>query len=135
MWARLATRGSSFANGDTLGIMIAFESGATALLTAVLATPFMGRLALFGSQGWVEIRDRTHPEHPTGWDMTTVYRGQPAKTQFLPPHPAVRDNIEAFARAAEGLAAYPVGLDEIASNVCTFEAITRSVATGKIERV
>lgn len=135
VWARLATRGSSFANGDTLGIMIAFESGTTALLTAILATPFMGRLALFGSQGWAEIRDRTHPEHPTGWDMTTAYRGQPAKSQFLPPHPAVRDNIEAFARAVAGGAPYPIGLDEIASNVCTFEAITRSVMTGRLERV
>ena len=135
VWARLATRGSAFANGDTLGVMIAFESGATALLTAVLATPFMGRIALFGSQGWVEIRDRTHPEHPTGWDMTTVYRGRPASNRFLPPHPSVRDNIESFARAAAGLAPYPIGLDEIASNVRTFEAITRSVSTGKLERV
>jgi predicted dehydrogenase len=31
VWARLATRGSPFANGDTLGVMIAFESGATAI--------------------------------------------------------------------------------------------------------
>jgi predicted dehydrogenase len=135
VWARLATRGSAFANGDTLGIMIAFESGATALLTAILATPFVGRVALFGSQGWVEIRDRAHPEHPSGWDMTTVCRGQPAKTQFLPPHPSVRDNVESFARASAGLEPYPIGLDEIASNVCTFEAITRSVASGKLERV
>jgi len=28
VWARLATRGSPFANGDTLGVMIASESGA-----------------------------------------------------------------------------------------------------------
>ena len=70
VWARLATRGSPFANGDTLGVMIAFESGAIAILTAILATPFMGRIAVYGSQGWIEIRDRTHPEHPTGWDVT-----------------------------------------------------------------
>jgi hypothetical protein len=53
----------------------------------------------------------------------------------VPPHPAVRDNIEAFARAIAGGAAYPIGLEEIAANVCTFEAITRSTASGKIERV
>jgi predicted dehydrogenase len=135
VWARLATRGSSFANGDTLGIMIAFEGGAAALLSAVLATPFMGRIALFGSQGWVEIRDRTHPENPTGWDETTVLRGQTPSSRFLPPHPAVRDNVESFARAAAGLAPYPIALEEIASNVRTFEAITRSAATGRLERV
>jgi len=135
VWARLATRGSTFANGDTLGIMLAFESGATALLTAILATPFMGRVAVFGSQGWVEIRDRTHPEHPTGWDVTSVRRGEAPVASFLPPHPAVRDNLESFGRAVAGKARYPVSLEEIAANVRTFEAIGRSVRSGGIERV
>jgi predicted dehydrogenase len=135
VWARLATRGSSFANGDTLSVMLAFESGATAQLTAILATPFIGRVAVFGSQGWMEIRDRTHPEHPTGWDVTVVHRGKSPTTRFLPPHPSVRDNLEAFARAAAGPAPYPVSLEEIAINVRTFEAITRSAQNGRIERV
>jgi len=135
VWARLATRGSPFANGDTLAVMIAFESGATALLTAILATPFIGRVAVFGSQGWVEIRDRTHPEQPSGWDVTTVLRGTPPSTHFLPPHPAVRDNIESFARAATGVAPYPISLEEMAANVRTFEAITRSATTGKLQRI
>ena len=108
VWARLATRGSPFANGDTLGVMIAFESGATAILSAILATPFVGRIALYGSQGWMEIRDRTHPEHPSGWDVTVSRRGGSPATHFVPPHPAVRDNIEAFARAIAGGAAYPI---------------------------
>jgi len=135
VWARLATRGSAFANGDTLAVMLAFESGATALLTAILATPFVGRVAVFGSQGWMEIRDRTHPEHPTGWDVTVVHRGESPATRFLPPHPSVRDNLEAFARAVAGQAPYPVSLDEIGSNVRTFEAITRSALSGRIESV
>jgi predicted dehydrogenase len=135
VWARVATRGSAFANGDTLAVMLGFESGATAQLTAILATPFVGRVAVFGSQGWMEIRDRTHPEHPTGWDVTVVRRGEAPATRFLPPHPSVRDNLEAFARAAAGHAPYPVGLDEIATNVRTFEAITRSALSGKLERV
>lgn len=135
VWARLATRGSPFANGDTLGLMIAFESGASALLTAILATPFIGRIALYGSQGWLEIRDRTHPEHATGWDMTVVHRGGIPSTHFLPPHPSVRDNLEAFGGAVAGEAPYPVSLAEIEANVRTFEAITRSAQSGRIESV
>jgi predicted dehydrogenase len=135
VWARLATRGSSFRNGDTLAVTIAFENGATALLTAILATPFVGRLAVYGSQGWMEIRDRTHPENSTGWDVTTVHRGETPATRFAPPHPSVRDNLECFARAVQGVEAYPVGLDEMVANVRTFEAITRSVASGRIEPV
>jgi predicted dehydrogenase len=135
VWARLATLGSEFANGDTLSITIGFESGATALLGAVLATPFMGRLALLGSTGWMEIRDRSHPENSTGWDVTSVHRDQSPATELYPPHPAVRDNLEAFARAALKQAPYPVTLDEMLLNVRSFEAIQRSVKSGKIETI
>ncbi|MEH2469960.1 putative dehydrogenase [Nitrobacteraceae bacterium AZCC 2161] len=135
VWARLATLGSNFGNGDTLSMTIGFESGATAMLSAVLATPFMGRLALLGSKGWMEIRDRTHPENPTGWDVSRTLRDQAPQTAYYPPHPAVRDNLEAFGRAALGIAAYPVGHDEMLANVRTFEAVQRSVASGRIETV
>jgi predicted dehydrogenase len=47
----------------------------------------------------------------------------------------VRDNLEAFARAALGEAPYPVTLDEMLLNVRSFEAIQRSVKSGSIERV
>jgi predicted dehydrogenase len=135
VWARLATLGSDFANGDTLSITIGFQSGATALLGAVLATPFMGRLALLGSKGWMEIRDRSHPENSTGWDVTSVHRDETPVTALYPPHLAVRDNLEAFARAVLDEAPYPVTLDEMLLNVRSFEAIQRSVKSGRIEKV
>src|SRR5665647_3563007 len=113
VWARLARLGSDFENGDTLSMTIGFESGATAMLGAVLATPFIGRLALLGSRGWIEIRDRSHPESSTGWDVTSVHREETPVTAFHPPHPAVRANLEAFGRAALGEAPYPVTLDEM----------------------
>ncbi len=135
VWARLARLGSNFANGDTLSITIGFAGGTTALLGAVLATPFMGRLALLGSKGWMEIRDRSHPENSTGWDVTTVLRDQAPVTAFHPPHPAVRANLEAFGRAALGQAPYPVALDEMLANVRSFEAIHRSIKSGTVEPI
>jgi predicted dehydrogenase len=135
VWARLARLGSDFANGDTLSITIGFGSGATAMLGAVLATPFMGRLALLGSKGWMEIRDRSHPENSTGWDVTSVRRDETPVTAFYAPHPAVLDNLEAFGRAALGQTPYPVGLDEMLVNVRSFEAILRSVKSGAIEAI
>jgi predicted dehydrogenase len=135
VWARLATLGSEFANGDTLSMTIGFEGGTTAMLSAVLATPFMGRLVLLGSKGWMEIRDRSHPENSTGWDVTSVHRDEAPAAVFYPPHPAVRDNLEAFGRAALGQAPYPVMPDEMLLNVRSFEAIQRSVKSGTIERI
>lgn len=135
VWARLARLGSDFENGDTLSMTIGFESGATASLGAVLVTPFMGRLALLGSKGWMEIRDRSHPENSTGWDVTSAHRDQTPMTTFHTPHPAVRDNLEAFGRAALGQAPYPVSPDEMLTNVRCFEAIQRSVKSGTIEAI
>ena len=135
VWARLATRATHFANGDTLSMTMAFPGGASATLTALLTTPFIGRLAVFGSEGWMEIRDRTHPESPTGWDVTEVLRGKEPVTRFFAPHPAVRDNLEAFARAGRGTSPYPVTAEEMIANVRSFEAIIRSTVSGGIEPV
>ena len=135
VWARLATRATQFGNGDTLAITLGFPNGCTALLTAILTTPFDGRLAVYGSQGWMEIRDRTHPEQPTGWDVTSVLRGAEPVKSFYPPHQAVLDNLEGFAKAASGQGIYPVSVDEMRANVRTFAAITRSALSGRVETV
>jgi predicted dehydrogenase len=133
VWARLAQLGSDFENGDTLSMMFGFASGATAILCAVLAAPFMGQFALLGSKGWMEIRDRSHPENSTAWDVTSVQRDQTPVTAFHAPHPVVRDNLEAFGRAALGQAPCPVAPDKMLANVRSFEAIQRSVESGTIE--
>jgi len=135
VWARLATRGSVFENGDTLGVMMAFPGGANAMISAILATPFEGRFAVYGSDGWIEIRDRTHPEQPTGWDVTRALRGEPRQTKFWEPHPAVLDNLEAFAKAVQGLETYPVSSAELLANVASLEAIMKSVDSGGLEPV
>ncbi|WP_425257293.1 Gfo/Idh/MocA family protein [Rubrivivax sp. RP6-9] len=127
VWARLATLGSGFENGDTLAVMMAFPNGANALVSAILATPFEGRFAVYGSQGWVEIRDRTHPEQPTGWDITIALRGQPVQRHFAEPAPSVRHNLEAFAQAIRGVQPYPVTAAEMLANVAALEAIMQSV--------
>lgn len=129
LWARLATLGSDFENGDTLGIMMGFPNGANAMISAVLATPFEGRFAVYGSKGWIEIRDRTHPENPTGWDITTVLRSQEPVTRFAAPHPTVLANLEAFAKAIRNVAPYPVTSLEMLANVAALEAIMTSVKT------
>ncbi len=135
VWARLATRGSEFENGDTLGIMLAFPEGANALISAILATPFEGRFTVYGSKGWFEIRDRTHPENPTGWDLKRVMQGQEPVTSFAAPHPTVRANLEAFSAAIRQEKPYPVTHREMLANVAALEAIMTSVLTQKIEAV
>lgn len=135
VWARLSSRGAGFANGDTLAATIGFVSGASASITAVLATPFIGRLMVIGSTGWTEIRDRSHPESPSGWDVTHARRGEPLAYEFVAPHSPVRANLESFAAAVRGEQPYPIPRAEMLATVAAFEAITRSAASGAVEPV
>ena len=88
-------------------------------------------MAFYGSKGWVEIRDRSHPQQPTGWDVTRVMSGGDPITRFDPPHPSVMSNLEAFAKAVAGKEKYPVSIDEMRSNVKAFAAVSRSALSGK----
>jgi len=133
--ASVKTLGSELRNGDTLGILVNFRSGANALLSAILATPFDGRFAVYGSKGWAEVRDKAHPESPRGWTLTTQLRGGEKQTRDYPPAKAVLANLEAFADAAMGGAPYPVPQAEMIANVSALEAIFRSAANGNAERV
>ena len=126
---------SPLANGDTLAVLVTFKRGGHALLSAILATPFAGRFAVYGSLGWAEVRDKTHPEAPEGWTLTTCLRGERSVAVDMPPAPAVLRNLEAFADAATGGAPYPVPRDEMIANVSALEAIFRSAQSGAIERV
>jgi predicted dehydrogenase len=127
--------GSGLTNGDTLAALVTFKGGGHALLTAILATPFAGRFAVYGSKGWAEVRDRTHPEAPEGWTLTTCLRGQRAESVDILPAPAVLHNLEAFADAAQGRAPYPVPREQMIANISALEAIFKSAASGQIERV
>lgn len=127
--------GSPLSNGDTLAALVTFKRGGHALISAILATPFVGRFAVYGSQGWAEVRDKTHPEAPEGWTLTTCLRGERTVSVDMPPAPAVLHNLEAFADAALGRAPYPVPREEMIANVSALEAIFRSASSGNIEKV
>jgi predicted dehydrogenase len=135
VWARLSTRATAFENGDTLSITMGFPDGATATITAILTTPFIGRVCVLGSEGWMEIRDRAHPETPSGWDVITMRRGGVPDQRFVPPNQPVLDNLERFAAAVEGTGDYPVSHEEIRATVRAFAAISRSAVSGVVEKV
>jgi predicted dehydrogenase len=128
--AHVSQLGSALRNGDTLAVLVGFENGANALLSAMLATPFVGRFALYGNQGWTEIVDKAHPEASEGWMMTTCLRGQARTTRAFAPAPAVLDNLEAFADAVAGAAAYPVTDAELIGTIAALEAVVASARAG-----
>lgn len=134
-FASVRQLGSALVNGDTLAVLLSFRRGGHALISAILATPFVGRFAVYGSSGWIEVRDKTHPEAPEGWEFITCLRGARPVRRDLPPAPSVLANLEAFAEAARGGAPYPVPQSEMIANICALEAVIRSTRSGKVEAV
>ncbi len=134
-FASVRQLGSALINGDTLAVLLAFRGGGHALISAMLATPFVGRFAVYGSKGWIEVRDKNHPEAPEGWEFITCLRGARPERRDLPPAPSVLANLEAFAEAARGGAPYPVPQQEMIANICALEAVIRSTRSGKVEAV
>src|SRR3954462_4909573 len=131
VFASVRQLGSQLVNGDTLGILVNFKSGGNALLSAILATPFDGRFAVYCNKGWVEVRDKAHPEAPQGWTLTVHRRGGEKSTRDFAPAKAVLANLEAFA----GAAPYPVPQEQMIANVSALEAIFKSAQSGRVEPV
>jgi len=109
---------------DTTSVLFRFESGASATLSTLLATPLYFRFHLFGSAAHAELRG------PDRLEVTRAEGVAPTVTDF----PAIdleRAELEAFADAVEGRATFPVGADQAIHGAAVFEAIIRSAASGQ----
>jgi len=133
--ARVRRLASGLTNGDSLALQVSFKNGTSALLSAILATPFDGRFAVYGSKGWAEVRDKAHPEAPRGWVLTVTLKDKQKETKEYAPAKAVLANLEAFADAAAGRAPYPVPQEQMIANISALEAVFKSARSGNIEQV
>lgn len=130
--AQVRDRTLGWPTGDMVVAQLGFKAGMTAHMQAILNTPHFMRFHVFGSEGWVEVRNGTHPDTPGGvtdW-IYCAKGGQPERTP-IEWTDAVVANLEAFAAAVEGRAAYPWSDDELIGNIATYEAICRSADSGQ----
>jgi predicted dehydrogenase len=126
---------SSIPQGDTMSAHIRFAGGGSAYVSATLATPFISRFAVFGTDGWIEVRDRAHVEAPDGWVVTEGWKNRPITVREVPPAEPVRDNLRAFARAVRGEEDYPITGEDMINNIALLEAIVRSSKSGALVEV
>ena len=133
--ASVECHGDVVKNGDTLTAQVKFENGRTASLNAFTHTPFFSRLAIFGANGWVEVRDKAHVQAPEGWFFTTCYTDGKAETVEYEVATPVLSNLECFADAVAGKTEYPNTPEQIVRNVSLLEAIVKSAATDEIVKI
>ena len=112
---------------DSLTILLEFKSGVSGTLAAVRSTPMFMRLHAFGRNVSAEMLGRTE----------LAVRRSAAELEHLsyPPVDTVRLNLEAFADAVIGTAAYPIPASQILATVAASEAIITAVRsrTGAVE--
>jgi predicted dehydrogenase len=121
--ARLVTHRKGADPRDTISVNFEFESGLTGYFGAVRASPIYWRVHVFGDEGSAEALGETQ--------VVLRSRGGRTEVRDFPKVDSILAELDAFADAVEGRAPYPITPKEIVDVVAGFEAIIKSMGTGK----
>lgn len=128
-----------FGVDDTTSLLLAFDSGATGMLSTVIATAETWRLQVFGSKGWVAVGD---VEHLHTWDLESCFfdpervtvKQRPVRQRFEPVS-TERAELEHFAQQAAARQPMALPGGDAVHNVALFQALLASIASGLPETV
>lgn len=109
-------------SGDTTAALVSFREGATGTIATTLKTPYVWRLAVYGSDMWAESLSETR--------VVLCGLGQEPETIDLPATNHIGMNLESFARAALKQGTFHIDDAGILHTVATLEAVFRSAAAG-----
>lgn len=122
-------------SGDVVTTQFTFRDGTLGTINVVSATPFFGRIAVFGQKAWVEIVETAHPEAPADTHMTIGTDDGKRATRIYQPRDTVLLNLHQWADAVAGKGTYCITDEQRIANVAVLEALARSTQTGKAEKV
>jgi predicted dehydrogenase len=122
--AQLLARKPEPAPLDSVSAAYEFRNGASGLLATVRATPFYWRIHVFGSRGSAEVLGET--------ELVLRESGAQPRRVSLEPTDSLLAELEAFADAVEGRAAFPVPPEQMLATVAAFEATVRAMQTGDV---
>jgi len=128
---------------DTTSMLFRMKAGMSGYLGTMTTTGAGFSFQVFGSKGWLRLEGVTHVAGASSKERRTRQFGTckfqpvkgPAETWEAEPIDLLRATFEAFARAAEGGPAFPIPPDQIIHGAAVSEAVIRSAATGKIEKI
>jgi predicted dehydrogenase len=112
---------------DTLSVLLRFDNDVTGVLSAVRATPRFWRTHVFGTARSAELLYED--------TVLTHAPGQAPARRSFDPVDSLKLELEAFADAVCGRAPYPIGDTDMVATVAAFEAVCRSVTSGRTEAV
>jgi predicted dehydrogenase len=116
--AQLVSRKSPPDPIDMLSAMFRFASGTTGLFSTLRSTPSYRRVHVFGPAGSAEALGDT--------ELVIRRSGLPVQQLRFAPVDSLRAELDAFADAVAGRAAYPITSDEMLDTIAAFEALVAS---------
>jgi predicted dehydrogenase len=131
VYATVAHRVLDLPSGDVVSAQLHFEQGAIASMTSLSVTPFFGRFAVYGSEGWFITRDDAHPQDGGGLQIETCNRDDEPKKTHQAYVDTVHVNLTAWADAIEGRSSYQFTDFELVHNIEVLEAIVQSADLGQ----
>jgi predicted dehydrogenase len=128
---------------DTTAILLRMKDGMSGYLGTMTTTGPGFSFQVFGSKGWLRLEGVTHVAGASSEERRTRLFGtckfQPVKGEAKSWQAARTDvsraALETFAKAAAGGPAYPISYEEMIHGVAVTDAIIRSAASEKTERV
>jgi predicted dehydrogenase len=128
---------------DTTSMLFRMKEGASGYLGTMTATGPGFSFQVFGSKGWVRLEGMTHVAGASSEERRTrlfsTCKFQPAKGPAevweAARHDVTRACLEAFGTAASGGTPFLIPTSEMVHGASVTEAVVRSAASGKTERV
>jgi len=128
---------------DTTTMLFRMKDGMSGYLGTLTATGPGFSFQVFGSKGSVRLEGMTHVAGASSEERRMRLFGtckfQPAQGQAevwqAEAYDVTRASLEAFAKAAAGGPDYPIPVEQMIHGAAVTEAIVRSAASGKVERV
>ena len=126
---------SDLPQGDTVAAYVKFRGGGTSYVSASLANPFMSRFAVYGSKGWIDIRDKAHVEAPDGLDRHIGNGWRPDHDRRGSARGAGEGQPRVLCPRRAWARSYPITAAHLVNNIALLEAVFASALSGKIETV
>lgn len=125
--ARSYRQAMPFDVDDTTMVFMRFADGSTGYLGTVAYSATLWHVRVLGTKGWAQVHGAT--------GFTKCMVGGAEENKPFPPNDSLKDEMEAFAGAAEGKGAFAVTPDQIVHGTAVLEAIVKSAERGRPEPV
>jgi len=121
--ARVITHRSGADPRDAASVMLRFANNLSGYFGLVRASPFYWRVQVFGDEGSIEAIGETETVLRT--------RGGKVERRQFEKIDSLLAEMDAFADAVTGRAPYPITPAEMIDTIAAFEAVIRSMETGR----